>query len=779
MSPPAYSLTAAERTRMARVDEIVARAPPDAVEALLAMLADPSWTVRRAVTAALGALGDDAVPALCSALARDRQRGEHVIAATADALVSSIGPTAIARVLELAAGPVAAVAEDAVRILGRRRAPEAVALLGQLLEHDDDNVALAAIEALGAIGGTASTEALVAVVRSRKFFRAFPAMQVAAHTGDPRVVAALAELLDDDAFRVEAARALGRTGSAQAIAALTSLLHGAEDPTVRLLAIALADLAARAEWSGTAEQVATAMRATFRGHASRFAAALRGGDREERLAVIYVLGLVGDAGTIEVLAPVLEDPQLRAAATLAVQRIATSDGAALVAAFASGDPLTRAAVLPVAHTSRAAPSVRALLDDDDAEVRARACDALARIGDTHAVPALFAALDDPSPHVAHTAIAAIHSLATADTPALAIAALASTRPNLRRHALRIIGYLGSTEAFDAVRAAIGDSDPRVAELAVAALASIDDPRVDDVVTEVSRTTDEALRAAAMRAAGQRGGERMVALLARGLNDDAAWVRYYACQGQGRIGHDAASGALIARLADPAPHVRVAAIEALARLTTTDAWQALMASARSADPDAQRAALVGLGASLRPGAVEVLLEAAQATAVATRLIAFAGLARSADPRALDVLARGARDPIDEVRDAALSLLAERADREASDLLIETALACAPDHPAHAVLSIAAPVRIDAIAARLVVASDREAPVLAAALARMHDETATRALFTALFAPSPAARRAAASTLVALDADGARLAVRRAATDDPDPEVRRVCAAAVAR
>jgi HEAT repeat protein len=114
-----------------------------------------------------------------------------------------------------------------------------------------------------------------------------------------------------------------------------------------------------------------------------------------------------------------------------------------------------------------------------------------------------------------------------------------------------------------------------------------------------------------------------------------------------------------------------------------------------------------------------------------------------------------------------------------VLIETALACAPEHPVHAALSIAAPVRIDAIVARLVVASDHDAPALTAALARMHDATATRALFTALGAPSPAARRAAASTLVAIDAQGATLAVRRAASDDPDPEVRRVCTAAVAR
>jgi hypothetical protein len=36
---------------------------------------------------------------------------------------------------------------------------------------------------------------------------------------------------------------------------------------------------------------------------------------------------------------------------------------------------------------------------------------------------------------------------------------------------------------------------------------------------------------------------MIALLERGLDDDAAWVRYYACQGLGRLGHAAASSKL--------------------------------------------------------------------------------------------------------------------------------------------------------------------------------------------------------------------------------------------
>jgi hypothetical protein len=53
-----------------------------------------------------------------------------------------------------------------------------------------------------------------------------------------------------------------------------------------------------------------------------------------------------------------------------------------------------------------------------------------------------------------------------------------------------------------------------------------------------------------------------------------------------------------------------------------------------------------------------------------------------------------------------------------------------------------------------------------------------LFEALALPNAAARGAAASALIALGARGAEHAVSNLAANDPDPDVRRVCAAALA-
>jgi hypothetical protein len=92
---------------------------------------------------------------LCTWL-RDVRSSESAIAAAVDALSASIGNTVPRHVFSLLLDDNPAVAADGAQILGRRRAGEAVSRLTSLLAHEDDNVSVAAIEALGAIGGTAA-----------------------------------------------------------------------------------------------------------------------------------------------------------------------------------------------------------------------------------------------------------------------------------------------------------------------------------------------------------------------------------------------------------------------------------------------------------------------------------------------------------------------------------------------------------------------------------------------------------------------------------------------
>lgn len=778
MTSRAHAITPAERARIDQVDRLVVQGARGA-PGLIAALFDPSWTVRRAAIAALASLGDDASQVLCTFLAT-RREDENAIAAAVDALSGSLGTAVLDRVLALLSHENPAVVADAAQILGRRHERSVAPALAQLLEHDNDNVAVAAIEALGAIGGTVAVDALIRVVEQRRFFRTFPAMQILARTHDPRAVPALAALIQDETYRFEAVRALGRTGAVQAIGPIVALLATPSDVVIRLVAAALADLIQRAEWAGSGERVATVLRETLAPSLGRLAGALRTADAEERIAIATVLGRGGDATVLPQIACLLDDSAAASAASDALNQLGQISQETLLDAVAAADPARKAALLPLVRARQAAPALRRLLGDEDAEVRARACEALARVGDETCVPQLFEVLSDRSPRVAHAAIAAIEALGAPETEALALEAARSRRSSVRRHALRIIGAFGYASAYLTLRQAVHDPDERVALLAIGAIGAIENPGVDEVLQQLAGSHDEDVRSAVMRSAAARGGARASALLVNGLADTSAWVRYYAVQGLGRIGVDAvpqAARLLVERLRDPAAQVRVVAIEALAQLGTPEAWDALCRAARSRDADERRASLIGIGMHARKGAAEILAEAARSPEAPTRLVALAGLAHLDDPNALVALDNAVGDADPQVRDAALSLLAERSDRASAQILVERALGADDLHPVHRALSRPSPTRVVAIVSRLTSADDHGAPVLLAALARMNTDASRAAMFEALAMDNPAARAAAASTLISIGAGGAHEMVAALAAGDPDPEVRRVCAAAL--
>jgi HEAT repeat protein len=763
----AYQLSDAERERTERIDQLVVRAD---VDGLIASVSDSSWTVRRAAVAGLASLGDTAVPQLRMWLC-DKRTGETEIAAVVDSLVASSGASIDPAMIELLAHPRPDIAADAAQILGRRRASSGVPALCRAVEHANDNVAIAAIEALGLIGGSSGMTALLPAARSGNFFRVFAAVQVLARLDDPRGIAPIAHLLHDPSFRSVAISALGQTGSAQAVAALASLLPDADDDETRLVARALGDLIARAEWNGSAAQVEVVMRDALAPWAARLTAVLANAGEDDAKRILDVLGRIGGMTQLEVLAS--QRDRLAEHAKTAIQRIARRHEDALPQVLADAEPNVLAALLPVVSSRRCAPAVRELLSDDDDAIRALACHTLARIGDIAAVPLLFAALENPGPHVALAATAAIQSLGAADTEARTIRLLREGSPAARRHALRIVSYMGFKNAFDVVHEATHDPDPRIAELAITTLGTLDLPAVDEVLAGL---TAPGQRAAAIRALSHRTSDLAFTLLLRGVDDELPWVRYYACQGLGRVGRTEAIAALVGRLRDEVPHVRLAALEALAQFDVPAAWNALLGAAISTDPDEVRTALLGIGLHPRPLALPILLGASRSPDVATQLIALAGLARHTDRAALDSIAAAASRERPEVRDAAVSLLAERPDRQAADVLVELAIQAAETHPAHAALSRPSRERIDAIYARCERADERAAITLIAALARMHHPLATDALYRLVGVPNSVTRRVAAVALVRTGQPRALDIVARMSREDPDPAVRHVCLAA---
>jgi HEAT repeat protein len=775
-APPA--LTEAERQRVEQSDRFVALGE-QGVAGLLGMLSDRSWGVRRAVVAGLASLGDCAVAPLCLWL-REVRSTERGIAAAVEALVASTGPGADQEVLALAASPVAAVVADAAQILGRRRSTRAAEALSRLIDHPDDNVAVCGIEALGRLGGAASVESLVGALSGDSFFRTFAAIGVLGSLGDPRAIQPLAGLLQDDRYTVEAARALGQSGDRGAIGPLAGLLAQPAEPLMRVAVGALADLLERHQLRfGPSAQLDQTVREQVGPYLGRLVELLQKADEAEQAALCAILGRLDNPLVIPVLLQRLGgEPLVAEQAARALERLARQSEAALLHALRTADSSQRAVLLPLLTLG---PEVLGeLLSDPAPEVRALSCAAAARTGDASVVERLFALLADPHARVAQAALAAIQALGASQTERLALRAAAAPQPGVRRAALRILAAFGFRSAYDVFMAALAEPDERLRELSAYGLAFVDHPDAFAALCQQAQSPQPRVRAAAMRGLGHRVAEpEAVGVLSTGLSDADPWVRYFACQALGKLGCEAATGAIAARLQDEAGQVRIAALEALAQLRSEAAWTLLQEAAATHDPDVRRAALVGLGLSGRPAAIPLLIAATHSGDLATRLVALSGLAKFPVPEALRELAAAANAEDEQVRSAAVSFLADSDAAEADALLIALVARVEARHPAHAALAASRPARLASVLVALRSADQAAATALTSALVRMKSAAANAALFEAFTLQNAAARKAAAWALAEAGGDGVRAALNRAAAKDPDPEVRRLCSALLAR
>jgi HEAT repeat protein len=336
------------------------------------------------------------------------------------------------------------------------------------------------------------------------------------------------------------------------------------------------------------------------------------------------------------------------AAARALTRLGGAAQRAVVSALPSADSARRAVLLrSVPARPEIAAATTPCLDDPDPQVRALACEALARAGAVDAVPALFALLDDPDPRVGQAAAAAIQALGRDDTEPLTLAAARSP-------------------STDPLLAAVADPDARVREAATQSLALVDDPRAVAELVATASSPDPRARASAVRALGEVPGAASVQRVEAALEDPDPWVRYYACQALGRLGERAALGSLVRRLADEAGQVRIAVIDALARLPAEpEARSALLEAAASRDPEVRRSALLGLGnAGVEEGLPLVLAAVADPDPVGfdaapARRAAIAGISALGGPGAREVLEpMAARDPDPQVRSLAVHLLGRR-------------------------------------------------------------------------------------------------------------------------
>ncbi len=148
-----------------------------------------------------------------------------------------------------------------------------------------------------------------------------------------------------------------------------------------------------------------------------------------------------------------------------------------------------------------------------------------------------------------------------------------------------------------------------------------------------------------------------------------------------------------------------------------------------------------------------------------------------PDAVLALIRASTDPEAAVRAAAFELLSTRAEHEATRWLIDRLAIDADRSRVLTALAHPGDGRIDGILVALERADAATSEWLVEALLRMQVPQGSAAAQAVLEFDNVHARRAAAAALVRVKTAAAREAVLRAASLDPDPEVRQICAAAV--
>jgi len=336
---------------------------------LLVRCHDTDEAVRAAALEHVAYLDDErALPLLVHALAHDTPRAR---AAAVQALAHVTRPDVLPVLRQAAADADPWVRYFSVTSLGRQVDRESLPILERAARHDDHQpVRIAAVEAIGAIGGDAAADLLATLTCTEVAEVAIGAIAALGETGSARAQEPLR-------------RALTSRNAAQRAAAAGAIARWGHSPAVEML-----------QWTAAAD-----------------------GDPSVVHSAIAGLGRIGGgmspiaASAIAALAAIASDPARRVEAVAALARVPVGAIPRVGACLSSRDPHVRHAVVEtlgrLSHPIASA-YVRSALGDSDAAVRQHAVVVLARLG-SRGVARTFAdmARSDPAEGVRRAADGAL------------------------------------------------------------------------------------------------------------------------------------------------------------------------------------------------------------------------------------------------------------------------------------------------------------------------------------------------------------------------------------
>lgn len=658
------------RLAVARIAELP---PSSRVPPLLSALGDHDWRVRKEAIGLTAQLGPE--PELLSALAEVFEPGENV--GLRNAAVEALGGFGV-HAVEALASRVSGLDADgkklAVETLGRSGDPSALDLLAPLVVDVDPNVRVAALEAVGAVGGArvdAARALLTSHLNGDSPLETLAALESLVMIGVGLPFATVEPWLRDPLLEHAALSLAALSADPKAAGPLVrALLSGPASEAV----CALSDYVAASEGSRRAAAVELQQAGPRGERVLLDCLERRDADVERARAALSVIGALGLVSGAALAVTWLSDPRCYAEADQALFLLGAQAVPALLEGAASNEAETAGACLDLlgrlpleAITDDVRRRLTAALSSESPDVVRSALGALTRVGDADCIVALVPLLDEAllcssvepalvaiSQRYPERALALVQLGSTqgagAHAAALVIAALApsgklagldrgeltifcmrllmSTSPEQRRAALLGLGELGSAEALDAVRFALADEEQAVRVEAVRALgrlkgrdhSAVGVPALLEVVAEAR---DSVLLLASLRALGESSDPRAQPVLGPLVRSNDARVAVAAVDALSRHPDARRLSALFDGLHHPEPEVVKASMLAIA-----------------AEPDPR--VVVHLGACLDQPAWDVRRLAAdllgRETSEASAALLRARLGVEQDPMVKDALIR---------------------------------------------------------------------------------------------------------------------------------------------
>jgi len=576
-------------------------------ECIAILKSDAGWQPKYEACTRLRQIGTEkSIPALASLLHDERL--SHMARYALEPMPYPASTDALRKALGRAKG---LQKTGIITSLGVKRDAKATKAIAKALKDKDADVARAAAGALGRIGTTPATLALLKAHKSApETLQHEIAEGLLAATeqlvADGNVKSALpvfSTLLDGDApqfIKLGALRGLAQAEPANAAALLVKQLGGS-DATMR-------DFAAQVAAEVPGPEITTALAAALpsmppagqsallRGLGDRkdasahpaVVASLASGDAGVKQAATKALTTLGTSEDVGALAALLasDDAELANAAKLTLANMkAGGVDAAIVAALPNVAAAQRAILVDMLSermANEAVPVAIASLNDADAGVRAAGLRTLTKLGTAAEAPVVIATLkgtaDANERTDASNALNAICSQGGDTMLPIVLEGMKGAAPESRAVILRSLGRIGSAQALGSVVSALGDRNAEVSNEAVRVLGGWPTVEAAPHLLKLAQGSNAAHKDAALRgyvrlAGTEPDAAKKAAMLADALavakKPEEKWLVFPAL---GALGTKQSLDTLVPMLKDPAVknEAATALISAATALAKADA-----------------------------------------------------------------------------------------------------------------------------------------------------------------------------------------------------------------